>query len=90
MVLQTPFDTKLFTHLDILARATEWYFLVQSTKGSSQQTALVGWEHPRSGKLVFSPDGAVDSLGNAAAGGLVRDRRGNFHIGFPKKYWGLF
>lgn len=64
-----PMDHKFFSHLDILARATEWFFTVHSTKKVSRSSEIsVGWEPPPLGTLLINTDGAVDRLGNAAAG----------------------
>ena len=66
---------------------------------SSRITPLVSWIPPPAGCLKLNSDGSVHHLGNAAAGGLIRDDLGHWiqgysvNIGitspFEAELWGL-
>ncbi|XP_075671161.1 uncharacterized protein LOC142640761 [Castanea sativa] len=72
---------------EILSKSSEFFHCTLSPRNAPRMTTkFIKWEKPASGWVKLNTDGsALGNLGIAGCGGLVRDKDGNWVVGFARK-----
>ena len=73
--------------IEITNQAMEFMYCYSSSKAPNGRTSkLVRWEKPPSGWTKLNMNGAsLGNLGVAGCGGIMRDERGNWVVGFARR-----
>ncbi|KAH7845274.1 hypothetical protein Vadar_000239 [Vaccinium darrowii] len=74
-----------------VAEAIEWHFVASPERTPrSKNVVMIKWLHPPPGSFKLNTDGAFKgSLGQATGGGLIRDDKGNWIVGFHRSFRAL-